>query len=100
MPYKLIYFDEVSLDIRDAKDWYKSQQEGLEKRFAKAIKAAIKRLSKMPTANAIRYKNVRIAHPNIFPYAIHYYVDDAQTSIVIVAIVHMAKHPNVSQDRT
>lgn len=56
MPYKLIYFDEARLDVRNAKDWYKQQQEGLEKRFAQAIKSAIKHLAKMPTANAIRYK--------------------------------------------
>lgn len=99
MPYQLIYFDEARLDIKQAKAWYKQQQKGLEKRFAQAIKSAIKHLAKMPTANAVRYKNVRIAHPETFPYAIHYYIDDAAGCIVIVAIVHGAKHPDVSQER-
>lgn len=30
----------------------------------------------MPTANAVRYNNVRIAHSKKFPYAIHYYIDE------------------------
>jgi plasmid stabilization system protein ParE len=100
MPYKLIYFDEARLDVREAKAWYKKQKEGLEKRFAQAIKSAIKHLAKMPTANAVRYKNIRIAHPKTFPYAIHYYIDDAASCIAIVAIAHSARHPDVSQGRT
>ena len=53
----------------------------------------------MLTANAFRYKNIRIAHPKTFPYAIHYYIDDAAGYIVIVAIVYAARNPDVSQGR-
>ena len=41
MSYKLVYFEEVKTDIKDAKDWYRKQKKGLEKRFAAAIKNAI-----------------------------------------------------------
>ena len=34
MPYKVVYFDEVKQDIKEAKDWYRLQLKGLEKRFA------------------------------------------------------------------
>lgn len=99
MPHKLTYFDEARLDVKEAKAWYKKQQKGLEKRFAAAIKAAVKQLAKMPMANAVRYNNVRIAHPKTFPYAIHYYIDTAAGYIVIVAIVHAARNPDESQGR-
>lgn len=99
MPYKLTYFDEVRQDVREAKAWYKKQQNGLEKRFAQAIKSAITQLAKMPKANAVRYNNVRIAHSKKFPYAIHYYIDATIGYIVIVAIVHTARNPDVSQGR-
>ncbi len=99
MPYQLVYFDEVQQEIRAAKKWYKNTQMGLEKRFAADIKQAITQLQKLPTANAIRYKNVRIAHPKTFPYAIHYFIDDGANFIVITAIVHNARNPDVTQDR-
>jgi hypothetical protein len=56
MPYKVVYFDEVKQDIKEAKDWYRLQLKGLEKRFAQDIKRAILRLKERPTVHAIRYK--------------------------------------------
>lgn len=100
MPYKIVYFDEVKLDIKEAKDWYRLQVKGLEKRFAKDIKAAILRLKDRPTVHAIRYKNVRIAHPDVFPYAIHFYVDELSQTIVITGIVHNSRNPLFSQKRS
>lgn len=99
MSYNVVYFDEVKLDIREAKDWYRLQLKGLEKRFAQDIKKAIIRLAKRPTVHAIRYRNVRIAHPDIFPYAIHFYIDDSTHSVVITAIVHNSRAPRYSQKR-
>jgi hypothetical protein len=100
MPYKLVYFDEVKQDIKEAKDWYRLQVKGLEKRFALDIKSAILRLKERPTVHAIRYKNVRIAHPDVFPYAIHFYIDEPSQIIVITAIVHNSRNPIFSRKRT
>ena len=48
MAWKLIYHDDVKLDVRDAKDWYYKQQKGLEKRFADDVKSWINRIQKNP----------------------------------------------------
>lgn len=85
--YQAKYLDDVVNDIIEAKKWYKEQQEGLEEKFAKQIEDAIKNLLKMPTAYQIRYRNIRIAHPIIFPYNIHFYVDDNQQMVVITGVV-------------
>jgi mRNA-degrading endonuclease RelE of RelBE toxin-antitoxin system len=100
MPYKIVYFDEVKLDIKEAKDWYRLQVKDLEKRFAQDIKAAILRLKDRPTVHAIRYKNVRIAHPDVFHYAIHFYIDEPSQTIIITAIVHNSRNPLFSYKRT
>ena len=100
MPYKIVYFDEVKNDVKEAKDWYRLQVKGLEKRFAQDIKAAIVRLKNRPTVHAIRYKNIRIAHPDVFPYAIHFYIDEPSQTIVITAIVHNSRNPVFTQKRT
>lgn len=99
MAYKLKYFDEVETDVNEAKTWYKEQKEGLEIEFANAIEKAIKYLLELPKAYAIRYKKVRIAHPKIFPYNIHFYIDEPNKTVVIIAIIHGKRHPKIAKRR-
>ena len=97
--YTVAYFDEVENDLAEAKAWYKSMQNGLEKRFAKAVEEAIIKLKRMPTTYAIRYKNIRIAYPVVFPYAIHFYIDEQQNMIIITAIIFAGRDPDFAKDR-
>jgi len=41
MSFTVINHKEVKNDVLQAKDWYKSQQKGLEKRFASEVKITI-----------------------------------------------------------
>lgn len=99
MRYQLTYYQEVANDIGEAKLWYHNQLPGLEKRFAKDIKKAITRLKASPFIHAIRHKNIRVAHPDVFPYAIHYYVDDVMKRIVIIGVVHNSRNPTFLSNR-
>ena len=99
MTYKLKFFEEVKTDIIEAKDWYREKQDGLEIRFANSIKAAILQIQKSPTSFSIRYKTIRIAHPKIFPFNIHFYLDDNAKTIIITAIVHNRRHPDIARKR-
>ena len=97
--YKILYFEQVFIDVQEAKIWYKDQKEGLEIEFATAIENAIKQIIKMPTAYSPRYKNVRIAHPIIFPYNIHFYIDEDNKTIVFTGIVHNKRNPSIVKKR-
>lgn len=99
MAYTILYFDEVLNDVQQAKVWYNKHRDGLELEFAMCIEKAIEQIIKMPTAYSIRYKNVRIAHPKVFPYNIHFYIDDTIEAIVITAIVHIKRHPDFAKQR-
>jgi plasmid stabilization system protein ParE len=99
MVWRLAYYDEVILDIRDAKKWYFEQQKGLEKRFAEDVKKCISRIQKNPLHYEIRYRQVRLAHCAIFPYAIHFYIDQLSNQLVIIAIVHQHRHPEFAKRR-
>lgn len=88
MNYQLMYLDEVLTDVKEAKAWYKDKSEGLELRFAQAVEFVIEKIRKMPTAYPIRYKNVRFARTKVFPYIIHFYIDDPKKQVIITAIVH------------
>ena len=99
MAYKIFFFDEVKEDIKEAKRWYKKQSLGIEKRFAKDIKNCIISLTQNPYAHAVRYKQVRIAYPLIFPYAVRYYINETNAIIVITAVVHNSRNPYHSEER-
>jgi mRNA-degrading endonuclease RelE of RelBE toxin-antitoxin system len=95
MAYQLLYFDEVLIDVQEAKKWYKEKRDGLEKEFAFEIEVALEKLKKMPTGYSIRYKNIRIIHAKVFPYNIHYYLDEGNKAIVVVGMVHKKRHSDV-----
>jgi plasmid stabilization system protein ParE len=99
MAWKLAYYDEARLDVREAKKWYYDQQKGLEKRFAADVKECIGRLQKNPLHYEVRYRNVRIAYCTVFPYAIHFYIDEPAKQLVIIAIVHQHRHPSTAKKR-
>lgn len=99
MAWKLYYYDEVILDVREAKKWYREQLEGLDKRFADDVKISINRLQKNPLNYEIKYKNIRIAYCDIFPYAIHFYMNEPGKRLVIIAIVHQHRNPEYSKKR-
>ena len=75
MVLTLHYLEVVKLDVREAKDWYKRQRPGLDKEFAKEVKKCIQRLQKNPLGYEVKYRNVRTAFTEIFPYAVHFYIN-------------------------
>ena len=97
--YSVHYFDEVENDIADAKKWYAEKQDGLDERFALAVKTAILNIAKTPSAYALRYRNVRIAHTKIFPYNVHFYIDDDNAQVVITGIIHNKRNDALFLDR-
>ena len=91
MAFRLSYFKAAKDDVKEAKIWYHDQLPGLEKRFAKDLKNTIIRLQLNPYAFALRYEKFRISHTDIFPYSIHFYIDNVANRIVIVGIVHESR---------
>ena len=96
--YKTIIQLEAVQDFEDAKNWYKKTKvNGLSQRFSNAVKKTIANLQKHPIRYAIRYKNIRIAHTDIFPFAIHYFIEN--DLIVIIAIIYAGRDPQITLDR-
>ena len=97
--YTELYLDEVESDIAVAKQWYAEQQDGLGMRFAASVKETISNILKMPSAYAVRYKNIRIAHTKVFPYNVHFYIDETKEQVVIIGIVHNKRNDALFLDR-
>jgi len=84
----MFYIDEVQNDIHSAKQWYAEIQDGLDIKFVADVKETLSTILKMPLIYSVRYRNVRIAHTKIFPYNIHFYIDETKMQIVILGIIH------------
>ncbi len=98
MEYNTIIQLEAAQDFKEAKLWYKrTKVNGLPQRFSNAVRTTITNLQNYPTAFAVRYKNVRIAHTEKFPYAIHFFIDN--DLIVITAIIYSGRDPKMTFER-
>jgi plasmid stabilization system protein ParE len=72
----------------------------LDKEFASEVKKCIQRVQKNPLSYEVKYRNVRTAFTEVFPYAVHFYINEAKNQIVIIAIIHQRRDPLLPYDRS
>jgi plasmid stabilization system protein ParE len=94
MSYTVVNHKEVKNDILQAKDGYKSQQKGLEKRFVNEVKNTLSYLIKNPLLFQVKYKTVRTAFTEIFPYGVHYHLNEETKTITILGVFHTSISPD------
>ena len=99
MSWQLHYYIEVETDLVDAKKWYKSKQEGLQFRFATEVENSLNNIRKNPFIAQVRYKQIRVAYLHIFPFSIHYYINEPDKSIIIIGIFHQHRNPETYYNR-
>lgn len=95
--YKVRILPSAYRDLREARSWYRQHNSELPKRLALQVKLSIERIRQTPFAYTIRYQEVRIANVNVFPYAIHYFLQE--DTVIIIAIHHTALNPEKWKDR-
>jgi plasmid stabilization system protein ParE len=66
--------------------------------FRDEIRAAFRRIAATPTLYPIVHQQVRRAVVHRFPYSVLY--KTTKEAILVVAIVHQARHPRVWQQRS
>ena len=80
-------------DIRSTAKWYNKQQKGLGKRFTKEVRNKVAHICKTPEHIVTRYHDVKTAIVDVFPYMIHFIVDEGNKTIIITAVFAMAQSP-------
>lgn len=93
--FSSIILPQAKADIREAAQWYNKQQTGLGKRFITQIREKVHFIRQNPKASNIRYKNVRTAILNIFPFMVHYTIDEKNKTIIISAVLHTSRDPKL-----
>ncbi len=92
--YKIIFSSAALTDIKEAASWYNSQQKSLGKRFKQEVKTAISYILSNPFHASIKYETIRTVACRIFPYSIHYEVNEAESIIRVISIFHFSRKPN------
>jgi plasmid stabilization system protein ParE len=97
--YKSIILLLAKEDIREAAKWYNKQQKGLGKRFTTEVRENVHFIRQNPKASNARYNNVRTAVLNVFPFMIHFTVDEKNKTIIITAVLHTSRDPEIWEKR-
>ena len=84
-------------DIEAAARWYEGQQSGLGLRFVDAVDQVLTRIRETPLQFPPVSTEVRRALLHTFPYAV--YFDVTERSVVILAVLHLRRHPGTWRAR-
>ena len=93
--YKVIILPSAKQDIKEAAYWYNSRQKGLGKRYTMQVRQTINFLKKNHFAFANRYDEIRTAIVEVFPFMVHYKVDNVKKLIIISAVLHTSRSPDL-----
>ncbi len=97
--YKAIILPLAKEDVREAAKWYNKRQEGLGKRFTAEVREKVHFIRQNHTASNVRYDGVRIAVLNVFPFLVHYSVDENNKTIIVSAVLHTSRDPKIWGER-
>ncbi len=82
-------------DIRKAALWYNKKSKGLGKKFTSKVRETVSVLKQNPKSSNIRYDNIRTAVLDIFPFMIHYSIDESNKTIIISSVLHTSRNPKL-----
>lgn len=97
--YKAIILPLAKEDIKDAAFWYNKQQAGLGKRFTSEVRKKVYFIRQNPKASNVHYSHVRTAVLDLFPFMVHYTIDEDNKTIIISAVLHTSRNPELWKKR-
>lgn len=93
MAYTVFISPTAERDLEAAVDYYNEKAEDLGYRFADLVDDYFDRIALVPTASAVRYRDVRCKPMTTFPYLIMYTVDEGKLTVNILRIFNTWKEP-------
>lgn len=93
--YEVIILPLAKQDIKEAAQWYNERLPGLGRRFTQHVRQKANFIRQNPKATAIRYDNVRTAVLDVFPYMVHFILDEENQLIIVSAV--LSTHQNTDR---
>ena len=98
--YKVKIEPEAMTDIQGITDWYNEAQANLGKRFQNTAVKQINSLNKSPHVHAVRYKEIRCMLVKKFPYMIHFFINEENNSVEVLAVISTDRNPKIWEEKT
>jgi len=98
--YKVKIEPEALSDIQEITDWYNEAKAGLGKQFQKTAIKHINSLNKDPHIYAIRYKEIRCVIIKKFPYMAHFYINEENNTVEVLAVISTSRNPKIWLEKT
>ncbi len=92
MSYSVRVGTSAEKDLLQAVLWYEEIRSGLGIRFEDDLRNAVSQLTENPYSCQIRYDDTRIIFLKIFPYGIHYRIQEDQ--VQVPAVLHTSRKPH------
>jgi plasmid stabilization system protein ParE len=99
MTYSISFISQAQQDIIDSIAWYNSEKENLGLEFYERLKFHFTLLTKNPLHYSLRNKTFRVAKIRRFPYLIYFKVEQSKRSLVVLAVLHTSRNPNIIKNR-
>ena len=97
MSREVVVRAEAERDIRETRRWYTTISPALGEQFLAAVDQAITSSADNPLAFQVIHRSVRRVLLRKFPYALFFIVEE--TRVIVVGVLHQARHPRLSQRR-
>ncbi len=97
MSWKVVVLPEFYFDLEEAGVWYEQKLQGLGTRFAGEVLDVWADLAVNPLLSCKKdpRRNIRWRYPAKFPYKIVYSVEEETRTVVVIALIHAARHERV-----
>lgn len=92
--YKAIILPLAQLNIKEAAHWYNKQQKGLGKRFTARVREKVHFIKHNPNTVFTRYGNTKTAVVDVFPFMIHFSVNEPNKLVIVSAVFHTSINPD------
>lgn len=96
---KLRVLPEAKADLASAKAWYAEKGERLSHALRLEVRAKLAELQEHPRLYSKIHGDVRQAPLRRFPYSIIYYEWDGHDMVVVLAVMHQSRDPEVWKRR-
>ena len=94
MSYTIFITPTATEDIAAGVEHYNAIAADLGYRFADLVSEYLSRISELPTASAIRYRNVRCKPMKRFPFLIMFTIDENAGTVNILRIFNTYQEPS------
>lgn len=93
MPYTILVTPAATEDIAAGVEHYNAIATDLGYRFADLVVEYFDRIAELPTASAVRYRNVRCKPMKRFPFLIMFAVDEDAHAVNILRVFNTYQEP-------